>query len=98
MPAGSLRNLTVLFDDKFNFKDHIFQMCRTCYYHIRDLRRICGICLFLLQKLLQLRWSLEIRDFHNIAITYVTKLRRVQNSLTASNVSGLAPCPISYNR
>ena len=42
MPAvSSTRNLGVgCFGDTFNFREHISQMCRTYYYHIRDLRRI----------------------------------------------------------
>ena len=37
MPAVSTRNLGVIFDDKLNFREHISQICRTCFYHIRDL-------------------------------------------------------------
>ena len=40
MPAISPRNLGDNVDDKFNFKEHISQMYQTCYYNIRDLRRI----------------------------------------------------------
>ena len=36
-PAASAKNLGVTFDKNFNFRQHIFQ---TCFYHIRDLRRI----------------------------------------------------------
>ena len=55
MPAVSTGNLGVIFDDKLNFREHISQICRTCFYHIRDLRRgvFVDICLFLLQRLLQ---------------------------------------------
>ena len=40
MSAVSTWNLGVIFDDKFISRTHISQICRTCYYHIRDLRRI----------------------------------------------------------
>jgi len=40
MPAISTRDLVIMCDDKFNFRKHISHICRTCYYHIRDLRRI----------------------------------------------------------
>ena len=39
MPAVSTRNVEVICDDKFYFRQHI---CRTHYYHIFDLRRIRG--------------------------------------------------------
>ena len=39
-PAPSVSNLGVNFDESFNFKQHISNTCRCCFYHIRDLRRI----------------------------------------------------------
>ena len=36
----SARNLGVEFDKDFNLKKHISKVCRSCYYHIRDLRRL----------------------------------------------------------
>ena len=40
-PAKSARNLGVIFDKNFNFRSHIFAICSSCIYHIRDLRRNC---------------------------------------------------------
>jgi hypothetical protein len=39
-PAKSARNLGFVFDQNFNFRQHISQVCASCLYHIRDLRRI----------------------------------------------------------
>ena len=39
-PSTSVKNLGVLFDSSLNFRKHKSQTCRTCFYHIRDLRRI----------------------------------------------------------
>ena len=39
-PSTSPQNLGVLFDSSLNFRKHISQTCRACFYHIRDLRRI----------------------------------------------------------
>ena len=39
-PTDSARILGVEFDKDFNFKKHISKVCRSCYYHIRDLRRL----------------------------------------------------------
>ena len=37
-PSDTVRNVGVVFD--FNFRQHISQVCKSWFYHIRDLRRI----------------------------------------------------------
>ena len=39
-PSDTVRNLGVVFDSNFNFRQHISQVCKSCFYHLRDLRRI----------------------------------------------------------
>ena len=39
-PASSTRNIGVTFDSELKFDHHFMQICKSCYYHIRDLRRI----------------------------------------------------------
>lgn len=39
-PAAAARNLGIYFDQNFNFRNHISQVCRSCYYHIWDIRQI----------------------------------------------------------
>ena len=39
-PSSSARNLGIVFDENLSWKKHINTLCRNCYYHIRDLRRI----------------------------------------------------------
>ena len=39
-PAKSARNLGVIFDKHFTFHSHISAVCSSCFYHMRDLRRI----------------------------------------------------------
>ena len=39
-PASSARNSGVTFDSELKFDHHIRQICKSCFYHIRDLRRI----------------------------------------------------------
>ena len=39
-PSDTVCNLGVVFDSNFNFRQHISQVCKSCFYHIRDLRRI----------------------------------------------------------
>ena len=36
----SIRNLGVAFDPGFSFKKHVSHICRSFFYHIRDIRRI----------------------------------------------------------
>ena len=38
--STSAKNSGVVFDSSLNFRKHISQTCRACFYHIRDLRRI----------------------------------------------------------
>ena len=39
-PVASARNLGVIFDSNLSFSDHISYILKTCFAHIRDLRRI----------------------------------------------------------
>ena len=39
-PSASAKNFGVVFDSSLNFRKHISQTCRVCFYHIPDLRRI----------------------------------------------------------
>src|SRR6218665_3250702 len=39
-PTSLVRNLGVIFDQNLTFLDHITQLSRSCFMHIRDLRRI----------------------------------------------------------
>ena len=41
-PVASARNLGVIFDSNLSFSDHISYISKTCFAHIRDLRRICN--------------------------------------------------------
>ena len=39
-PVASARNLGVIFDSNLSFSDHISDISKTCFAHIRDLKRI----------------------------------------------------------
>src|SRR5438132_3793563 len=39
-PASSVKNLGVVFDKHLSFHEHITKISQTCFFHIRDLRRI----------------------------------------------------------
>ena len=66
-PSTSAKNLGVLFDSSLNFRKHISLTCRTCFYHIRDLRRI--------------RKSLALDLAKQIAVTLVSSRLDYCNSI-----------------
>ena len=39
-PVSSARNLGIIFDNNLSFSEHISSVSNSCFYHIRDLRRI----------------------------------------------------------
>ena len=86
IPAASANNLGVTFDKNFNFRQHISQTCRCCFYHIRDLRRIRRYMSLSVAKTIATALVSSRLDYcnsllHNIAIKDITKLQRVQNCL-----------------
>ena len=85
-PSTSAKHLGVLLDSSLNFRKHISQTCRACFYHIRDLRR--------LQKSLSLDLAKQIAValvsskldycnslFHIMPEKDIARLQRVQNCL-----------------
>ena len=86
--SDSVRNLGVIFDSDFSFHKHVSNniICKSCFYHIRDLRRIRRhiplstaktISNFLISSRLDYSNSL----INNIAKHDLSKLKRVQNCL-----------------
>ena len=85
-PAKSARNLGVLFDRNFNFSNHVSQVCRSCFYHIRDLRRIRRHLSLENAKTLATSLVSSRLDYCNsllqgIAVKDIQRLQRVQNCL-----------------
>ena len=85
-PSDTVRNIGVVFDSDFNFRQHISRVCKSCFYHIRDLRRIRRhisistvktISTALISSRLDYRNSL----LNNVAKRDLAKLHRVQNCL-----------------
>ena len=81
-PSTSAKNLGVLFDSSLNFRKHIFQTCRACFYHICDLRRVRKslakqIAVALVSSKLDYCNSL----FHNMPEKDIARLQCVQNCL-----------------
>ena len=84
-PSPSARNLSIVFDNALNIKNHISGISHACYYHIRDMRRIRR---FLTPSAKTIETSLIGRklDYCNSVLFNVTekdisKLQGVQNCL-----------------
>ena len=41
-PTSSTRNIGAIFDDTMSFENHVNELCRTAFYHIRNISRICS--------------------------------------------------------
>ena len=85
-PSQSARNLGVVFDSELNFRKNIFETCRSCFYHIRDLRRIRKSLSLALAKQIATALVSSKLDycnslFHNTAEKDIAKLQRIQNCL-----------------
>ena len=39
-PAESVKNLGVILDAEKSMQRHVANICRTCYYHLRELRQV----------------------------------------------------------
>ena len=82
----SIRNLGVAFDPAFSFKKHVTNICRSAFYHIRDLRRIRihlnkATAIFLANALVSSRLDYCNSLLFGCSEKYKTSLQRVQNCL-----------------
>ena len=82
-PSDSVRNLGVIFDSDFSFHKHI---CKSCFYHIRDLRRLrrhlpLSTAKTISNSLITSRLDYCNSLINNIAKQDLSKLQRVQNCL-----------------
>ena len=85
-PTDSARNLRVEFDKDFNFKKHIFKVCRSCYYHIRDLRCLyrcstAAVTKTIATSLVSSKLDYCNAIFYNIANREINKLQSIRNCL-----------------
>ena len=85
-PTDSAQNLGVEFDKDFNFKKHISKVCRSCYYHIRDLRRLRRCLTAAVTKTIATSLVLSKLDYcnsilYNIPNREINKVQNVQNCL-----------------
>ena len=84
-PVSSARNLGIIFDSNLSFSDHISYISKSCFSHIRDLRRIrntldhktaCTIATSLIHSKLDYCNSLYL----NISNQQLNRLQLILNS------------------
>ena len=85
-PSPSVRNLGIIFDEDFNFQPHILQICKSCFYHMRDLKRIrkhvsLSTAVSLANALVISKLDYCNSLFTDIREKDLMKLQRVQNCL-----------------
>ena len=85
-PAASCRNLGVSFDADFNFKIHVNKIVKSCFYYMRDLRRIrkhltVDSATSLANALVSSRLDYCNSLLKCVSKKSIGKLQRVQNSL-----------------
>ena len=89
-PSDSVRNLGVVFDCDFSLHKHDSNICKSCFYHIRDLRRIrrhipLSIAKTISNALISSRLDYCNSLLNNIAKQDLSKLQRVQIALHVLN-------------
>ena len=85
-PSDYVRNLGVVFDSDFNFRQHISKEYKSCFYHIRDLRRIRRHISISTAKIISTALVSSRLDYcnsllNNIAKSDLAKFQQVQNCL-----------------
>ena len=81
-----VRNLGVTFDQNLSFSDHITHLSRSCFMHIRDLRRIRPMLDFktastIATSIVHAKLDYCNSLFLNIDITQINRLQAIQNAL-----------------
>ena len=85
-PADSARNLGVIFDKSMSLKKHITNICNSCHFHIRDLKRIrkhvdIKVATGLANALVSSRIDYCNSLFYGASEELIIKICRVQNCL-----------------
>ena len=85
-PSVEVKNLAVIFDSDNFFDNHVAKVCRACYYHLRDLQRICkflGVetAILLANAMVSSRLDYCNSLLYGVSKSNIAKLQRVQNAL-----------------
>ena len=86
IPTDSTRNLGVVFDKDLSLKKNISSICKTSYYHIRQLRQVrssldTNSAIILANSLVSSKLDYCNSLYYGLPAASLDKLQRVQNSL-----------------
>jgi hypothetical protein len=87
IPAStSARNLGIIFDSNLSFKQNIGSLSKSCFYHIRDLRRIRSTLDFdtartIATSLVHSKLDYCNSLYHNLPVTQINRIQIIQNAL-----------------
>jgi hypothetical protein len=90
-PSPDARNLGVIFDSNLSFTKHISNVCRTSFYHIRQLRQVrssldTNSAIILANALVSSKLDYCNSLYFNLPKSTLKHLQRVQNSLARAVV------------
>src|SRR6188768_1057944 len=85
-PTREIQTRTAPFDQNLSFSDHITHLSRSCFMHIRDLRRIRPILDFktsstIATSIVHAKLDYCNALFLNIDTTQINRLQAIQNAL-----------------
>ena len=85
-PTKTVKNLGVTFGSGSTFTNHITNMCHTCYYHLKDLRRIhkylsVKTADLLSNSMISSRLDYCNSQLYGVSKYNVAKLQKIQNAL-----------------
>ena len=85
-PSVEVKNLGVIFDSDNSFDNHVAKVCRACYCHLRDLRRIRKFlsnetAILLANAMVSSRLDYCNSLLYGVSKSNIAKLQRVQNAL-----------------
>jgi len=91
-PSPSARNLGFIFDAHLTFSDHISSLARSCFYHIRDLRRIRPVLDFSTAHIIGTSLVHSKLDYcsllyYGLPKTQLTRLQHIHNYLARAVVA-----------
>ena len=85
-PSVEVKNLGVIFDSDNSFDIRVAKVCRACYYHLRDLRRIRKYlsnetAILLANAMVSSRLDYCNSLLYGVSKSNIAKLQRDQNAL-----------------
>ena len=82
--SSKMRDLGVIFDQFLNFDDHITAICRSTYFHIRNIGKIRNllsydVCSTIIHALISCRFDYCNSIQYNVPKSKTDRLQRLQN-------------------